>query len=135
MISTSRLLAAAAIPASTLLLLASAMPVAAVNNSVYFGYASAVTWTPTASYSEITGLSVPAGTWLVMLTATVDASVGKTSGTGYTVCDLVAGSTELDNVPFRLDASANSESVESIFLTGLWTSASSWSASFRCQSD
>ena len=63
------------------LLLVGSSPVGAVNNSLRLGYVVGdILWTPTPDYSELTHLSIPAGTWLVTVTATVDAAIDETTG-------------------------------------------------------
>src|SRR4051812_23202888 len=95
------------------LVLGSSGPVAAVNNQIYFGYvAGNVPWLPTTSYATIAAMSIPAGTWWVTLTATVNGEVALGTTVGVTVCRLQDGATPLDGAGYDLDANANPESVE-----------------------
>jgi len=117
-------------------LLVNGGPVAAVNNELYFGYvAGDVVWVPTADPSEITSLTLPSGTWLVTVTATVDGAIDETTGVGFTGCTLFSGSARLDEAGWKLDANTNSESVESMFLTAVRSSSSTWTASLKCASN
>jgi hypothetical protein len=89
------------------------------------------------SFFNFAAANIPAGTWWVTLTATIDASIdGSVVSSGETTCRLRGGaSTALDQATWAFTANAQGRSIASLDLTGLYASPGTWSASIDCRTD
>lgn len=92
------------------------------------------------SYHEFDDLRViPAGTWWVTVTATLDASnllFDPSATASVTSCRLRTGEdTTEDEASWLLPKGAGPRAIESVYLTMVHSEAAEWVASFDCRSD
>jgi hypothetical protein len=87
-----------------------------------------------SSFTNVTGMSIPAGTWFVTATATVEASsYGNVPGI-ITTCRVTAGA-DSDQGSWALTGDTQGRSIGSVLLTLVHTASAGWSANLDCKTD
>jgi hypothetical protein len=120
---------------SLLLTMVGASPASATNPAVIVGTAgSDVVIQHGSSFSNVTAMSIPTGTWFVTATATVHASnYGNIPGI-ITSCRLTGG-TDRDQGSWALTGDTQGRSVGSVLLTLIHVAGAAWSARLDCRTD
>ena len=120
---------------SILLTVLGASPASAANPAVIVGTSNtSILVHHGTSFTNVTGMSIPSGTWFVTATATVEAtSYGNVPGI-ITTCQLAGGS-DKDQGSWALTGDTQGRSIGSVFLTLVHTASTGWLVNLDCKTD
>lgn len=120
---------------SLLLTLVGASPASAANPAVIVGTGGDhIAITNGSSFTNITGMAIPSGTWFVTATATVQASsYGNVPGY-VTTCQLAAGA-DTDQNSWALTGDTQGRSIGSVLLTLIHTASAGWTVHLDCRTN